>query len=293
MKITISYGNKNVSYEKRVLQRDPNATYCVVNPDYEQVWNIPNFENKVVTLKKIDRNSRNEILAGKKQGSGYGAPSGQSVPATARFLDDKFVNFTKDLQEFFHYEWNGGKTSPEQAKKDFSNCFRDNAWMTNFAGSWTRADYINNNGKPPYIQIQPMAKGSSVLKIVEQVIHRKQPAYLVEAINPEVDFKSYHPLNPKHRHLFFRPMNSARKEILDKKGYRIGFEMWYQEPSNSWYGEKMEMAVFGFIRNEKSSTGWCNLIEASRVRILGKNEVIQNPYIMRDKRILPNYYDGF
>lgn len=286
--VQLDYQSKKIIFKNNAR---PSGTYGVVYPDYNQVWNIPNYENKMVTLKLLDRNSRNEILAGKKQGSGYFAPSGQSVPATGRFLDDTFVEFTKDLQEWFHYELNGGKTNPEQAKIDFKNCFRDNAWMTNFAGSWTRADYINNNGMPPYIQLQPMVMGGAVVKIVEEIIYKKQPALLVEAINPKINYKSYSPEN--QRWLFFRPMNSARKEILDKKGYRVGFECWYQEPSNSWYGEKMEMGIWGFIENKNSSTGWCNLIEKSRVRIISEGEKIPNPYIMRDGRAMQNFYESF
>ena len=288
--LIVDYPSLDLKFEKLSLSR-PSGTYGVVNPDYEQIWNIPDFENKIVTLKRLDRNSRNEIIAGKKQGSGYNAPSGQSVPATARFLDDKFVEFFQELQEWFHYEINGGKTSPEQAKKDFANMFRDNAMLTNFAGSWSRADFINKNGKPPYIQIQPMVSGGDLLKIVKETTHKKQPAFLVEAINPKVEFKIYAP--ESHRWLFFRPKNSARVKVLDSRGYIIGYNMWYQEPSNSWYGESAEVPIFGFIENKDSSTGWCNIIEKSRVRILNSGEKVPNPYIMRDGRNLKNPYENF
>ncbi len=269
----------------------PTGEYLLVNNDYNQIWKMPNKDGKMVTLKLLDRNSRNEILMGKKQGAGYNSPSGRSVPATARFLNDTFVNFTKDLQEWFHYTINVGKTTSEQAKKDFANSFRDNAWMTNNAGSWTRADYINNNGKPPYIQLQPMVTGGTVLKFVEEIIYKKQPAVLFEGINPLDDYRSYSPVT--HRWLFFRPTNSARVEILNQKKVRIGFKTWFQEPSNSWYGEKMEMAVWGFIKNNKSSTGWCGILEKSRVSFLKSDMPVPNPYIMRDGRVLQNPYEGF
>lgn len=287
--LIIDYPSLKVNFKNTSIR--PAGVYGIINPDYEQVWVIPDYENKIITLKKLDRNSRNEILAGKKQGSGYNAPSGQSVPATARFLDDRFVEFSKDLQEWFHFTLNGGKTGAEQAKKDFANMFRDNAMLTNFAGSWTRADYINNNGKPPYIQIQPMVSGGDLIKIVEEINYKRQPALLVEAINPKVEYKIYSP--DTHRYLFFRPKNSARVKVVDSKGYIIGYKTWYQEPSNSWYGEKVEVPIFGFIENEKSSTGWCNIIEKSRVRILKDGESVPNPYIMRDGRQLPNPYGGF
>ena len=115
--LIVDYSSLDLKFEKLSLSR-PSGTYGIVNPDYEQVWNVPDYEGKIKTLKKLDRNSRNEILAGKKQGSGYDAPSGQSVPATARFLNDTFVEFTKELQEWFHYVINGGKTNEIQAKKD-------------------------------------------------------------------------------------------------------------------------------------------------------------------------------
>lgn len=288
--LILDYPSLRVNFEN--LSVRPKGIYGVVNPDYEQVWNIPNFENKFVTLKNLDRNSRNEILGGKKQGMGYNAPSGQSLPATARFLDDRFVEFKKDIQEWVHYEVNGGKTNEYQAKKDFSHCFRGNAWMTNFAGTDKRADYINNNSLPPYVQVQPMATGASLLKIVEEVVHKQQKAYLIEAINPTVSgYRKYLPTN--RRDLFFRPINSARVKIVDKKGYLIRYDCYYQEPSSSWYGEKMDVPIFGFIENKNSSTGWCNLIEKTRVRILKDGEPVPNPYIMRDGRQLPNPYAGF
>lgn len=289
--LSLEYPNgENIKFTSSKFSR-PVGEYLLVNNDYNQVWKMPNKEGKQVTLKLLDRNSRNEILMGKKQGLGYNSPSGQSVPATARFLDDTFVSFTKELQYWFHFTINAGKTSASQAKKDFANCFRDNAWMTNNAGSWTRADYINNNNKPPYIQLQPMVTGGSVLKFVEEIVYKRQPAVLFEAINPLANYTDYSPLT--HRWLFFRPTNSARVEILNPKGSRIGFKTWYQEPSNSWYGEKMEMAVWGFIKNNKSSTGWCGILEKSRVSFLKNDQPIPNPYIMRDGRVLQNPYEGF
>lgn len=290
----IQYSKKTVSFEKRFLAR-PEGTYGIVNPDYNQVWKLADKFGKMLTLKNLDRNSRNEILQGKKQGSGYNAPSGQSVPATARFLDDKFVNFFEQLQDWFHYTLNAGKTSDAQAKKDFANCFRDNAWMTNNAGTWTRADYINKNGKPPYIQLQPMATGGDVLRIIGEISYKRQPALVFEAINPEYNFMNY--LASTHRWLFFRPKNSARVQLKDKKGYVVGYNTWYSEPSNSWYGEKMEVPIFGFIKASnlglQSTTGWCNIIEKTRVRILKTGEAIPNPYIMRDGRIMENPYENF
>lgn len=290
----IQYPKKIVSFEKRSLTR-PDGTYGIVNPDYNQVWKMADKSGKILTLKNLDRNSRNEILQGKKQGSGYTTPSGQSVPATARFLDDKFVNFFEQLQEWFHYTLNGGKTSDIQAKKDFANCFRDNAWMTNNAGTWSRADYINDNGKPPYIQLQPMATGGDVLKIIGEISYRRESALVFEAINPNYDFAQYSPIT--HRWLFFRPKNSARVQIKDKKGYVKGYNTWYSEPSNSWYGEKMEMPIFGLIKAStlgfQSTTGWCNIIEKTRVRVLKTGEKIPNPYIMRDGRVLENPYENF
>ena len=267
-----------------------NGTFGVVNPDYNQVWNLKDDTGKDVTLTKLDRNSRNELLHGKKQGSGYDAPAGQSVPATARFLSDEFVRFEPELQLWFHYTLNAGKTSDAQAKKDFGQCFRDNAWITNNAGSWTREDVINNNHKPPFIQIQPMATGGALLKIVAETSYKGYPAYLIEAINPHVEYRAYSP--ETHRWLFFRPTNSARVRETTTLG-KIIYKCWYQEPISSWYGTKMEMPIFGFIKDNRSSTGYCNLIEANRVRILGDKENVPNPYLMRDGRILQNPYDGF
>ena len=285
-KTILTYSDGNVLLSSH-SNRD--GTFAIVNPDFNQIWKMTNEAGEPVVLKNLDRNSRNEILMGKKQGAGYDAPSGQAVPATARFLDDSPVAFTQDLQTWFHYVLNGGKAVESQAKRDFAQCFRDNAWCTNNAGSWSRKDYINNNAMPPFIQIQPMATGGALLKIVAETSHKRQPAYLVEAINPLDGYAKYSPSS--HRWLFYRPTISARVRISTSG--KVTYQCWYQEPVNSWYGEKMEFPVFGFIKDTRSSTGWANLIEADRVRILSSTDRVPTPYILRSGRILPNPYAEF
>lgn len=265
------------------LQKPRTGKYLIVNPDYEQVW----------------EDGRTRISRNTKNGVAYGAVSGQAVPATARFSDDRFVSFTCDLQEWIH------KLCSERAphltearrKADFASCFRDNVWMSNFAGTKTRQDCINKtNIGLGFPQLQPMATGGDLLKYVSE----NSKDYLIEAINP-FDYKQYHPTT--HKWLFFEPKLSARywtenqKKLVGEKEYNndghpdktTPKQEWYQEPMH-FYGENSIMAIWGFIPDVRSSTGWVNRIPKMRCRFLGENEPVPNPYKMRFGRSRRNPY---
>ena len=68
-------------------------------------------------------------------------------------------------------------------------------------------------------------------------------------------------------------------------------EEWYNEPF-SQYAENAVVPVFGFVSDARSVTGWANVIEKYRVRILGTTEAVPNPFIIRG-RVKPNPYEGF
>jgi hypothetical protein len=271
------------------LSRPP-GRYLLVNNDFDQVWSA---DHNFIT--KVSRNTRNGVA--------YGAPSGHAVPATARFVDDRFVNFTCDLQVWLHGLCKERVTDMSEAdlKKTFASCYRDNVWITNKAGTWSRQDCINNtNIGAGFPQIQPMATGGSVLKFVGTTRIAGTDCYLIEAINPLVEYRKYH--YRTHRWLFFPPSLSARwwlefedvnsernRNHVDKTTRR---QEWYQEPMH-FYGENTEMAVFGFIPDSRSSTGWVNAVPVMRCRFLAENEPIPNPWIMRFGRTKPSPYEGF
>ena len=252
------------------------GTYCIVNPDYQQKWT--GF--KVNEL--ASRPTRNGIA--------YNAVSGQGLPATARFVDDTPVKFVRDLQYWVHGLCSeNASISDAEKKAAFRSLWRDNAWMSNFAGTWSRADYINNNGLPPEIQIQPMATGGALLRVVGETRVKQTDCLLIEAINPTKAYNPYHPRT--HPWLFFRPTLSVRQWIFDNKNNVIRKEEWYNEPF-SQYAENAVVPVFGFVSDARSVTGWANVIEKYRVRILGTTEAVPNPFIIRG-RVKPNPYEGF
>lgn len=271
----ISFGSSS----SPVVTKRPPGTYCVVNPDYEQVWSSEDFKN----YKRVSRPTRN--------GTPYNVSSGQGLPATARFVEDTPVRFARDLQFYVHGLCSRGTGISEQEKKNsFRSLWRDNAWMSNFAGTMTRADYINENGLPPYIQIQPMATGGALLKIVGETRVKRTDCWLIEAINPDVEFESYDPdLQPW---LFFRPTLSIREWIFDKKNNPIEKREWFNEPFPQ-YGEASVVPVFGFLKDTRLSTGWMNVIEKYRVRVLSENEPVPNPFRLRYGRTKINPYEGF
>jgi hypothetical protein len=269
------------------LSRPP-GKYLLVRNDFDQVWE----DHGGIT--GVSRNTRNGVA--------YGAPSGKAVPATARFKDDQFVLFTCDLQHWLHGLCSERATRMSEAdlKKTFASCYRDNVWMTNKAGTWSREDCINKtligSGFP---QLQPMATGGSVLKHVGEARIGGEDCYLIEAIHPKF-YALYH--YRTHPWLFFYPSLSARwwkefedlsseqnKNHADKTAPR---QEWYQEPLH-FYDENTVMAVFGFIPNDRSSTGWVNAVQKARCRFLGETEPVPNPWIMRFGRVKPNPYEGF
>lgn len=270
------------------LLRPAGMKFGVVLPDYETVWVERDIYGVLRTLKKLDRNSRNEILNGQKQGSGYNAPSGEAVPATARFSDDRPVEMPCDLQ-WWMFDMNKSKApSLTRAKADWASCFRDNVWMSNNSGTWSRHDCINENGLPDFLQVQPMMTGGAVFRYIGETAKD----YLVEAINPKVN--PYKDITPEaYPWLLFTPTLSARRQIKDKKGYVSGYETWYQEPMH-FFGEKMRVPVFGFIPDARATvTGFVNRLPKFRGRLLGDAELVPNPFVMRDGRAFKNPYEGF
>lgn len=277
----------NIHKKKKMPKRD--GVFLLVKNDYDQVW--PDHGN----ITRVSRNTRNNVA--------YGAPSGKAVPATARFVDDRFVQFTCNLQEWIHDLCKEKVTgwTDEELGKTFTSCFRGNVWMSNKAGTDTHRDCINNkNLKEGWPQLQPMATGGSLLKFVAQGRVKNEDVYYIEAVNPLAEYLTYRP--ETHPWLFFYPSLSARwwkdREDLttaqnqahpDKTTLR---QEWYQEPMH-FYDENTVMAVFGFIPDPRSSTGWVNIVQANRCRFLGQTEPVPNPWIMRFGRTKSNPYEGF
>jgi hypothetical protein len=252
----------------------PPGRYLIAKNDYDMVWS--DFGN----ITHVSRPTRN--------GAPWGTDSGRGLPATARFNDDTPVKFNCDMQFWLH-ELSCRKLSPgvseTQKKRWFYSAWRGWAWMTNNTGADTRRDCINdtNVGKD-WIQAQPMASGGALLKYVDE----NPKEIFFEAINPLTDYRQYHP--DIHKHLFFYPTLSCRKPIYEK-GYIVDFEEWYQEPFAQYDGHYV-VPIYGYIYNPKSSTGYCNRISKSRVRMLADNEPVPNPFIC-DGWTKVNPYEGY
>lgn len=257
------------------------GAFCVVNPDYEQHWGA-DFDYQY----HVSRNTRDRVA--------YGAVSGQGIPAPCRFVDDRFVKLTCPLQWWIH-NMNCERLSPsisEATRKSwFRSMFRDNAFITNKLGTNSEHDCINGtneeSGEPRY---QPMAMGGALLRLSGERRMYGQDCHLVDAINPHVEFEKYH--YSTHPWLFFPPTISARLWIFDWKGNIIDKQEWYEEPMH-FYAEMTRLPVFGFIQNDKSLTGWSNVVPKYRCRVLKDSEAVPNPFILRGGRIVENPYEGF
>lgn len=271
----VSIQNKQALYKANI------GTFGVVKPDFEQVWE----DGK----SKVSRPTRN--------GTPYHTDSGRALPATCRFTDDRFVVADCDFQQWmFDMNFKRSGLPLADAKLSWRNLFRGNRFITNYTGSDTRRDCINNtNLNAGFMQLQPMVCGGTLLKIVGE----NSKFYFVEAINPYVDYVSYKP--ETHKHLFFAPTVSARYWVEEEKKDKVRFENdnhpdkvtkkqeWYNEPFPQ-FGENTLLPVMGMIPDVRSSTGFVNSVDKTRVRFLGENEKIPNPFVMRFGRSRRNPY---
>lgn len=263
----------------------PTGKFLVVNPDFNQVWEDGRTG--------ISRNTRNGVP--------YNAVSGKAVPATCRFIDDRFVRLDCALQEWMFELCRAriSSTPMKEAKNSWASLTRDNAYITNYAGSWSRRDCINGaNLDQDFMQLQPMVTGGTLLKFVDET----SKAFLVEAINPFVEYLMYSPQT--HAWLFYEPTLSARYWVEQEKKNNPNFandghpdkttlkQEWYSEPFPQ-FKENVVLAVFGMIPHAKSGTGFVNSVDKKRVRFLGENEKVPNPFVMRFGRSRRNPYEGF
>lgn len=279
--VSAVFDEKIVTYKPASSRK---GLFGIVKLDYDQVWE----DGKT----KVSRNTRNGVP--------YHAVSGRAVPATCRFVDDTSVKANCEIQQWM-FELCSLRTgiSLGKRKSDWSSLTRDNAYITNFAGSWSRHDCINNTlPDEDFIQFQPMVCGGSLLKIVAE----NSKVYFIESINPFVDYMSYEP--DTHKWLFYEPTLSARYWVEEEKKDKVKFandnhsdkttprQEWYNEPFHH-FGEMVLLPVMGMIKDNRSSTGFVNTVDKSRVRILGENEAVPNPFIMRFRRSRKNFYEGF
>ena len=282
MSITLQYPEIQVEYKIRKVK----SNFCVVNPDYDQQWSAEDVKDIRYSY-HVSRPTRNRVPYFSKSDSGD--PIGIGLPATARFLYPETVNFIRPLQFFIHELCSSlARQSEEVNKASFASLFRDNVMMSDFAGTWSRADYINENNLPPEIVLKPMVCGGTLLKYVGESVVYSTPAWVVEGL-PPTDFTGYHPNT--HPFLFFRPIISVRDWIQDEKGNVIKMYEHYAEPFDDYNGNSV-LPVLGVRRDSRSSTGWVNAIPKSRVRLLLSGEKVPNPFIMRSES-KPNPYEGF
>ena len=67
---------------------------------------------------------------------------------------------------------------------------------------------------------------------------------------------------------------------------------WFNEPFDD-YGENTVVPIYGFREDKRSSTGWCNVIEKYRVKLLPSESPVPNPFTLRNGRTKENPYAGF
>ena len=159
----------------------------------------------------------------------------ESLPATANFrATSANVPMTQDIQLWIHelnMQRNPSLTSKEGSNA-FASLFRDDAYATNFAGTTTRADYVNlsnlDAGLPMLI---PMVCGGSVLRQIGERNYGGESCWVVETISNGSNYRNFTPQS--HPWLFYTPSSSARRKVYKTVlGLPVWFGVWNETFSN-------------------------------------------------------------
>ncbi len=257
MSITIEYQN---SKWKHTVPSD-NSIYGVVNLDYDQLWpeSVIDVPSRRYHVSRPTRNNSPVYTGG--------------LPATAKFLDENVVVMTKEIQLWMHKLcWNQVPSMDEDvAKQQWHNLMEDDTYITNHAGSTTRADYVNGtNLNKQAMNLLPMATGGAILKIIGDGKIGGEECWDFEAVDALGDFEQYHPLT--HPWLFYRPTNSVRVKIYKPNGVWSGTYRENKSDPLPQYDSKSIVPIFNVGKSENYLPKW-------RIRILNPGEPWPSPFV--------------
>lgn len=281
MSVTLNFPEVQVEY-KSIPKR-----LGFVRRDFDTVWHdfLPNGDPVVIERKS--RGARNEILNGAVPGSSYGTTPG--LPATEKFAGGSSVMLTKDLcYKISKANWEVSRKyiGWDLFKAEILRATRTAGFWANTVSSTTHRFEFHNgdsNGKESFgILVQPMSMSGALHSIVDM----SGTDYIIEAMPPDIPdkFNSIH----NYQHLWTPTTNSVRKELLDNKGNRVGFDEFYHEPLLSG---NIRIPIFGTFQTSLSETGWAarvpisRMIEIDDVRFL---TYYNKPWVMRDGNQPPN-----
>jgi hypothetical protein len=230
------------------------GTLGVVKLDYNQLWP----DNGMYHVSRPTRTN---------------APRGaNTLPATARFMVDKVVVMTPDIQAWIHYlcRIRCPELSDAEAKNEWRGLMVSWRAITNKAGSDTHADYINGtNLDAEPMQLQPMAMGGAVVKIIGFKTLQGVDCWEFEAIDCFGNYRQYTPLT--HPWLFYQPTSSVRQEIIVNNRWTGGYRENISRPFPQ-YNEKSILPIFGVGMNVNYLPKW-------RIRILNAGEPFPSPFV--------------
>ena len=225
-----------------------------VNLDYDQLWSDGQFH--------VSRPTRN-----------HDAVRFESLPATAILEGTtNLVPMTRDIQEWIYgLCWNKNALSEVEAKSSFKSLFRNDAYATNKFGTTTCADYINgtnlNKGLPRLI---PMVCGGATLKPLGEKTIFGISCWEIQTINCLGDYRFYNPL--EHPWLFYQPINSARRKIMDANNNWTGKWMEFFSNPFSQFGEKSIVPLMTYGTN-------IGYIPKYRCQIIKARQPIPNKFV--------------
>lgn len=259
MNIIVEYNEKKYFSDK--FSNYDSSVYGVVYLDYDQVW--PTFV--------IDEESRRRNVSRPTRNNAARYTKG--LPATAKFLDDRVVVMTPDIQLWMHELCREQVPSmpADLARNSWKSLMADDRYITNFAGSTTRADYINgtNLDREP-MALLPMSTGGAIKKIIGETRIAGQDCWIFEAIDSLGNYRQYHPLT--HPWLFYRPTNSVRVELVNSNGVWTGGYRENKSDPLPQYDDKSIIPIFNVGKSENYLPKW-------RIRILNAGEQWPSPFV--------------
>lgn len=237
--------------------------FCYVLPDYDQQW--PIWEGGKFHVSRPTKNL----------GTAFRNTFG--LPATARLAGlQKDTPMTKDIQLWIHGLCRAGVPSMSDAiaANAFASLFRDNAYATNYAGTTTRADYINGTnlgaGLP---MLMGVTCGGTLLKRVGEKNIGVVPHWAVETIDATKDYRSFNPVD--HPHLFYQPVTSRREKIMVENNH--GDLVWsgkWEEWHAIEFSQYDGYAIVPILTNGVSIA----YIPKWRVKVLAPGECAPSPF---------------
>jgi hypothetical protein len=204
------------------------------------------------------------------------------LPDTLPLLGYKTIKMTYDLSWWIHEmccEMSGLNPHSDEAKRSFSGLFDYRRYITNHSGTNmpdpnggnSYNDHVNgiDLGKSD-MQMMPMITGGAYVALIGEAFPFQQriPHWRIQTINASGGYRQFH--YRTHPHLFYRPANSIRRQIMRNGRWTGKWDEYGSEPF-SFYKDKSIMPI---LTDGTDS----DLVAKDRIRVLRETEPAPPPF---------------